>query len=136
MGNFFLALPYLLPYGQSDKEQHAYPELHKTHYAVTRTPRGRGKGVTHDKGADYRAHSPEAVQPAHMARLVMQRNVIIQRSVYRARAQSVGNGEYYEHPEFCGKGKSQKRPCGEKNAYHGYDARPHLSREKVGKKAP
>ena len=70
-----------------------------------------------------------------MARLVVQRNVIIQRSVYRARAQSVGNGADDEHPELCGKGKSQKRRRREKHAYHGYDARAYLSREKVGKKA-
>ena len=54
----------------------------------------------HDKGADNRTHSPHAVQPAHMSRRVMNRDIVVERRVNRPRAQTVGNRKDNEHPKF------------------------------------
>ena len=124
-----------LPYGQREEEQQRDAELDEPDDAVARVPRRIRQSVTHHERAYDGARAPETMQPAHVFRAVVERHVIVERGVDRARAQPVGDGERDEQIKPVGKGKGEQGDCGEKHADDGYDPRAEFPREFIGKQA-
>lgn len=82
-----------LPHGQGHEQENRYHELQRADYAAADVPGLVCQRIAHDKRADYRPDAPEAVQPAHVLGLVVQGDVVVERRVYRARAETVGHGK-------------------------------------------
>ena len=121
-----------LPHGQGHEQENRYHELQRADYAVAAVPGLVCQRIAHDKRADYRSDAPEAVQPAHVLGLVVQGDVVIERRVYRARAETVGHGKNKEQPKPVRKRKAEQRKNGQKYAEHRDYPRPELSVQPVG----
>jgi len=124
-----------LPYGQRNEQEQGDAQLDKADDAVSAVPNRSAESVTHHERADDRPHAPETMQPAHMFRRIVERDVVVQRGVDGARPQTVGHGEDDKHPESVRKGKTEQGDGREEHADHGYDAGAELSDELVGQKA-
>ncbi|MPN15371.1 hypothetical protein SDC9_162702 [bioreactor metagenome] len=79
--------------------------------------------VGHNQRADRRANAPAAMQKAHVARLVVQRDVVVQRRVNRARAESQRNGEQQQKDEVLRVGKPKQRRRRHQHADRRHSAR-------------
>ena len=125
-----------LPERQAEKEHRHERELNIGDDAVSARPARRPREArAHDERTDDRADAPEAVQPAHVAGFIVQRDVVVERSVHAARAQPVRHGEHAQNPEGVRKGKADHRARRQQHADDGDDARSELSGEEVGRKA-
>lgn len=120
-----------LPHGQGHEQENRYHELQRADYAAAAVPGLVCQRIAHDKRADYRSDAPEAVQPAHVLGLVVQGDVVIERRVYRARAETVGHGKNKEQPKPVRKREAEQRKNGQKYAEHRDYPRPELSVEPI-----
>ena len=120
-----------LPHGQRHKQQRRDPELDVAHDAAAVIPCGGSQRIAHDEGADDRAHSPEAMQPTHMACGIMKGDVIVESGIDGSRAQPVRDGKQDEHPKAVGEGKAEERSRGQKYADHRHHSCPELARQPV-----
>ena len=123
------------PHGKRHEQEHRNGQLEAPHDAVAVVPRPICQRIAHDKRTDDRSNAPEAVQPAHMLRLVVQRHIVVERRVDGARAQPIGDGERDQHPEAAGNREAEQRKHRQKHAAHGHDLRPEPPGEPVGKQA-
>lgn len=121
-----------LPHGQGHEQENRYHELQRADYAAAAVPGLVCQRIAHDKRADYRPDAPEAVQPAHVLGLVVQGDVVIERRVYRARAETVGHGKNKEQPKPVRKREAEQRKNGQKYAEHRDYPRPEPSVQPVG----
>ena len=76
--------------------------------------------------------SPKAMQPIHMARGKMQRHIIVERSIHRARAQPIGNRPQTQQQKRMGSGKPKQRRSSHEHADSCNHSRSNLSHEPVG----
>lgn len=96
------------PHRQRHEQKRRNTELHERHGAVAVVPCPVRQRPAHNKRADDRTDAPEAVQPAHVACLIMQRHIVIERRVDRARTETVRHGEGEQHPELRGNRKAEE----------------------------
>ena len=84
---------------------------------------GSGERPAHHERSHARADAPAAVQPAHVSRAVIERDVIVERGVDGARAQAIGDGDEAQLPKRVRGGKAQNRAGGEGHGEGGELAR-------------
>lgn len=94
-----------------------------------------GDGVAHDERADGGPDAPEAVQPVHVARRVVQGDVVVEGGIHRARAESVGDRPEAEHPELPRSGEAEQGGGGHRDADGGDQARAEAAGEALGREA-
>ena len=58
------------------------------------------------------------MQPAHVLGFVVQGDVVIERRVYRARAETVGHGKNKEQPKPVRKRETEQRDDRQEHAHH------------------
>lgn len=120
------------PYRQGHEQEYRYRELYRADNAAAAVPCSVCQRIAHDERADYRPDAPEAVQPAHMLCLVVQGDIVVERCVYRARAETVGHGKNKEQPKPVRKREAEQRKNGQKYAEHRDYPRPEPSVHPVG----
>ena len=126
---------HAVPHRQGAEEDQHDAALNIGDKAVAVVPDRVRERIAHQHGADDRADAPEAVQPAHVARLIMQRHIVIERRVDRARTETVRHGEGEQHPELCGNRKTEESEHREEHARGRHAAGAELSRELIRQKA-
>ena len=88
------------PERQAQHQNGCDADLDEGYDAVATVPAlPAGQGQAHQHRADDGAHAPHAVQPAHVAALVVEGNVVVQGGVHASGTQPVGDGPEAEHPE-------------------------------------
>ena len=112
----------LFPKRQADDQDACQNYLEDRYRAVTVGPgMASGKGISHDVWAQCSADAPEAVQPGHVAALVVKRHIVVQGRIHTAGSQSVRYCPDAQEPETPCYGEQEQRPCG-----HGHaDCRDH-----------
>lgn len=106
------------PHRQGHEQEYRYRELYRADYAAAAVPGLVCQRIAHDKRADYRPDAPEAVQPAHVLGFVVQGDVVIERRVYRACAETVGHGKNKEQPKPVRKRETEQRDDRQEHAHH------------------
>ena len=119
------------PHRQGHEQEYRYGELYRADNAVAAVPCLIRQRIAHDERADYRPDAPEAVQPAHVLRLVVQGNIVVERRVYRARSEPVRHGENDKHPETARKREAEQRDNRKEHAHHRDYPRAELSVEPI-----
>ena len=113
-----------MPQGQAAKKYGRKCDLEQGDVPVTAVPaQPAGKRRAHHHRADGGAHAPHTVQPAHVAALVMQGNVVVQGCIHAARTQTVGDSPQTEHPEPTGDRETEQRRSGHAHTEGGHSAR-------------
>ena len=106
------------PHRQGHEQEYRYRELYRADNAAAAVPCSVCQRIAHDERADYRSDAPEAVQPAHVLRLVVQGDIVVERRVYRARSEPVRHGENNKHPEAARKRETEHRDDRQEHAHH------------------
>ena len=105
-----------LPNGKGQQQNQNEKELESRDGPITAAPAPVVEENRHDSGSGRRADAPEAVQPIHMAGLIMQGNIVVQPGINRACSQAERNGEKEQKNQGTGKGEAQQRKGSEKRA--------------------
>lgn len=125
-----------MPQGQAAKKHGSQCDLEQGDVPVAAVPaQPAGKRRAHHHRADGSAHAPHTVQPAHVAALVMQGDVVVQGGIYAARAQAVGHSPQAEHPEPAGDRETEQCRSGHAHAEGGHFARAQRPGEPVAVQA-
>lgn len=119
------------PHRQGHEQEYRYRELYRADNAAAAVPCSVCQRIAHDERADYRSDAPEAVQPTHVLRLVVQGDIVVERRVYRARSEPVRHGENNKHPEAARKGETEHRDDRQEHAHHRDYPRAELSVEPI-----
>ena len=100
------------PDRQRQKQRQRQRELNRRDDAVGAAPaRAAGELEGEDHRPRRRADAPEAVQPAHVARRVVQRDEVVQRRVDAARAEAERDGAEENRPR-AGRERNAQQACG------------------------
>ena len=107
----FLAglLARFFPQRQAENNDGRQRHLQHRNNAVAALPTAVGQRPAHNDRPAAGAQAPHAVQPAHVAALVMQGNVVVEGGIHAARAQAVGHGPQAKLPERRAGGKAKQR---------------------------
>ena len=104
------------PQWKSCKKYGRKRKLNVRNDAVSSVPARRARKKEAHYVRTYRhAYSPEAVKPAHMPRLKMKRNVIVQCGINRAGSKSIRNSPQTDYKKWRCRRKTEKRCCRHKN---------------------
>ena len=109
--------PGFFPQRQAENDDGRQHHLQHRNNAVAALPTAVGQRPAHNDRPAAGAQAPHAVQPAHVAALVMQGNVVVEGGIHAARAQAVGHGPRQGRkslPERRAGGKAKQR-CGRRS---------------------
>ena len=123
-----------IPYRQSNKQKQCNAKLYQPNHAITAVPCPVCQCIAHNERTDDGTDAPEAMQPAHMLRFIMKRDIVVKCCVNGSRSQPVRNSKNNQHPEPAGKGKAEQRNDRKKNTGNGYDSRAEFSGQLIRKK--
>ena len=127
----------IFPMRKRNRRYQRDTKLYRGYNTVSRAPRAcfPWQKSWHYYRTYGNADTPEAMQPVHMACLVVQGHIVVQPRIYRARSVAHNNGKKHHYPQVWRKTRAEKSHCCQQHGDKRHTSRAEFSDKPAREKA-